>query len=600
MTMLIGKFHRMIQSRLLWGTFLVIIVMTFVVWGTRFPGQSNKAKEANAAGKLFGKHISQEEFREAYYSTYMSAVLAVGHSFDITARLDKELRKAAWRRLASLLRAKELGFTSSDEEVMATIQSHPGFSVDGRFSPAYYNAFVQNVLGRMGFNELQFEEHVREEITLQKLQQMVQQGVLVSPYEITRTFRSLTDAFDVQYVKLTRQDVEKGVKVTREDAQAFFMADPAAFTIPEKARVAYISVPASNYMADVTVTEDDQLEYYDQHIDEFTVTNTVPVLPGDTSDTNVPAVAQMTNKVETLGFDLVKTNILERLTYDRALNSAAEKATDFVVSLAPDREGNAPTFDEAAAAAKLEVYKPEPFAVNDEVPGVDAGYAFNKAVFALNKTPDEYFTDAIAGSNAVYVAGLIEKISERVPEFDEVADQVMEAAREHALNEALSKKAQEVREAAMKAVDAGKSFADGVKPFSLKVVDTGSFTASSALGTNEYAEILLRGVLARNQGEVSDLLPTDDDSVLLAYVAERKAGDPASLESLRPQIRDSVKRQRTRLLFEDWQTALLREAQFEDRVAAAQEQAASDEGMTDESMPADEGTATNAEGEPEP
>ena len=596
MPMLISKFHRMIQSRLLWGTFLFIIVMTFVVWGTQFPSQSGKAKEANSAGKLFGKFVSQDEFRQAYYSTYMSAVLAVGRPFDITARLDKELRKAAWRRLASLLRAKELGFQSSDEEVMATIQSHPGFAVDGRFSPAYYSAFIQNVLGRMGFDEFQFEEHVREEITLQKLQQMVQQGVLVSPYEITRTFRSLTDAFDVEYVKLTRDDVEKGVKVSREDAQAFFLADPAAFTIPEKVRVAYIRVPASEYLSGVTITEDDQLEYYDQHIDEFTVTNTVPVLPGDITDTNASVMAQTTNKVETLGFDVVKTNIMERLIQDRAITLASEKATDFVVSLAPDREGDAPSFDDAAAKLDLEVVKPEPFALGDELPDVDAGDAFHRAVFALNKTPDEYFTDAIVGSNAVYVAGLIEKIAERVPEFDEVADEVTEAAREHALNEALSKKAQEVREAAMKAVDAGKSFTDAVKPFSLKVVETGEFTASSAMSTNEYAEILLRGVLARNQGEVSDLLPTEDDAILLAHVATRKAGDPATMESLRPQIRDSVKRQRSRLLFEDWQTALLAEGQFEDRAAAAQEEPAVD----DEGMSADDEATSDVETEPQP
>ena len=596
MPMLIQKFHRMIQSRLLWGTFLVIIVMTFVVWGTQFPSQSGKAREANSAGKLFGKFVSQDEFRQAYYSTYMSAVLAVGRSFDITARLDQELRKAAWRRLASLIRAKELGFQSSNEEVMATIQSHPGFSVDGKFSPAYYNAFVQNVLGRMGFNELQFEEHVREEITLQKLQQMVQQGVLVSPYEITRTFRSLTDAFDVEYVKLTRGDVEKSVKVSREDAQAFFLADPAAFTIPEKVRVAYIRVPAADYLGDVTITEDDQLEYYDQHIDEFTVTNTVPVSPGDITDTNASVMAQTTNKVETLGFDLVKTNIQERLTHERAINLASEKATDFVVLLAPDREGNAPSFDESAAKAGLDVIKPEPFALDDTLPDVDAGFEFHRAVFALNKTPDEYFTDAIVGSNAVYVAGLIEKIDERVPEFDEVSDEVMEAAREHALNEALSKKAQEVREAAMKAVDGGKSFADAMKPFSLKVVKTGEFAASSAMGTNEYAEILLRGVLARNQGEVSDLLPTEDDAILLAHVAKRTPGDPSTLDSLRPQIRDSVKRQRSRLLFEDWQTALLSEGGFEDRAVTAQEEPLTD----DESMPADEEAAAGVENEPEP
>ena len=34
MAMLIGKFHKLIQSKLLWGVFSILIIISFVFWGT--------------------------------------------------------------------------------------------------------------------------------------------------------------------------------------------------------------------------------------------------------------------------------------------------------------------------------------------------------------------------------------------------------------------------------------------------------------------------------------------------------------------------------------------------------------------------------------
>ena len=75
MTMMISKFHKLIQSRLLWGTFLVIIVFSFVVWGMVWPSDLEKAEQANAAGMLDGELVSHGEYRSAYLSTYLARAL---------------------------------------------------------------------------------------------------------------------------------------------------------------------------------------------------------------------------------------------------------------------------------------------------------------------------------------------------------------------------------------------------------------------------------------------------------------------------------------------------------------------------------------------
>jgi len=566
MVMLISKFHRLIQSKILWGLFLIIIVFTFVVWGTRMPKKASD-DSANAAGTLNGKPVSMQEYRKSYLNTYMSAILAIGRRFQITPALDKQISASAWRRLAALRKADELGMEASKEEILATIQSHPGFNRDGRFDQNAYIAFIQRVLAPMGFSEAQFEEHVRQEIILQKLQSMISQAVFVAPYEINRTFSSLTDIFDVEYVQIKLDDIKDEVEVTRDDAYTFYLTDPSQFTIPEQVKVKYVRFPIADYMEDVAVTnEDDALAYYDEFIDSFATTNLVTNTITDINGKGETIEKEIiTNKVEYLTFDKVKKEILDKLTLQAASYHAADVATDFVVALTPDREGNAPDFDEAASKIDLEVYKAGPFSLNDELPDIDAGFAFNHTAFNLENNPDDYYSDAVVGSNYVYVIALEERIAPRVPDFDEAEKEIMEAAEQNALVDALAAKAQELQEKAVEAVKADGTFKDVVESFGFTPKDTGEFSVAEGIETNEYSDILVRGILPRNQGEVTDPLPASD-AVLIAYIAKRVPGDVTSLQSLRPRIRASVRRERAGVLFEGWEDYLLQEAGFKDNL----------------------------------
>jgi peptidyl-prolyl cis-trans isomerase D len=586
MVMMISRFHRLIQSRVLWAAILVIVVFSFVIWGMRTPSAARRAAEANAAGKLDGKLVSREAFMRAYFNTYMSAALSVGRTFDITAKLDAQIRESAWRRYAALQEAEKLGIRTSDEEVQATIQSHPGFHVNDRFSEQAYAAFVQNVLARMGFSAAQFEEHVREEITLQKLQRSLQNAVLVPPLDITRTFRSLMDTFTVDYVILTPSNVESEVSVSRDDAYVLYQSDPAAFKIPPRVTVKYVEIPAARFLQESAVTnETDALAYYDEHIDEYTVTNVVPIAT-DSQETNVVAasLAATTTKVETLSFDLVKTNIMEIMTRRAALEKAADLATEFVVALAPDREGHAPSFEDTANVYGLQIKKLAPFSASDDLPEIEVPDLFKSAAFALRPNPEEYVSEAVTGSNTVYVIAIEKQEPERIPAFEEVEESAMKRARENAIEQALTKKAEQFRDEAAVAVKSGKKLADVAASYGLKVKQIKDFTLSAEDQTNAPPAMLIRGILPRNQGEITDLLKTED-GVIIGHIVERKPGDVSTMASLAPQIRETIRQQRGKMLFRDWQEYLLKQRGFED--LSPQQKTAMD-AQTDEGEAAEE------------
>ena len=91
MAMLISKFHRLIQSRLLWGAFLVVIVFSFVIWGTKMPGAARQEREDRAEGMLDGKPVTPEEFRKAYFNSRLAIGLMLNRMPPPSAELEKEL-----------------------------------------------------------------------------------------------------------------------------------------------------------------------------------------------------------------------------------------------------------------------------------------------------------------------------------------------------------------------------------------------------------------------------------------------------------------------------------------------------------------------------
>lgn len=554
MTMLISKFHRLIQSKVMWWSILSIIVLTFVVWGTTTPQAQKQNDEAASPGKLNGKSVARDQFQDAYYNAYLSVILSVGRAFNITPEIDEQLRQAAWMRIVSLDEAKKLGLSATDDEVASSIQQNQAFlTQDGQFYKAAYKNFVDQFLLNLGFTEKKFEEHVRQEIVLQKIRMALNRSTLVPPRDVRRTFSSISDKFKIEFVALGPDLVTNIVQVKTADAKAYFDKDPAAFTIPEKMKVKYVRFAVAPLIPKVEVTPDDAQEYYNEHLDDYL------------ADTNTAAAS--TNMIiasKYKSFEDVKQEISNKLIHDKAMDLASERAMEFVMDLTPDRDGNVMSFEDAAKKLDTLVEKPEPFAPQDEIPDVDAGPAFNRAAFALTAEDISAVSEPVRGKEFVYVIGYEERLPSRVPTFDDVAGDVLPLTQAQALSDALSAKAQEIRDAAAKAVQEKKSFSAVVESFGATVVTSAQFTASTGPTTNKYSDLLMRGIMTMNQGEVSELLPAED-AILIAHVAERLPGDPTTFDSLKNQIETTIRRQNGRYVYDSWQLYLLKQAKLEEK-----------------------------------
>ncbi len=564
MTMLITKFNKLIANKFIWIGFTFLVVVSFAFMGLTGSDDARNPAARQTAGTLFGESVSPDTFRNAYIHSLMSVTLSLGRQIPMTEEISKELNDMAWKRLVSLKQAQRMNIQVSDREVVEAIRSFPDFHDQNRFNPELYRSFVHHYLGQLGFGANQFEQHVRQELVLQQLRRMVSESVLVTPPEIQRAVHSFGDEFTVQYVLINEEALGEGLEISEEETRTFFEKNSEAFTIPPKVSVQYVRFPIDAYKDDVEITDEQALDYYDLNIDQFTQYEDEEEI-GDAALDDLFDDKDLFRVATTIPFEDVQEEIMDQLRRDMAARRAADVAMDFVIKLVPDRQGEAATLEEAAESYDLATEQTEPFSRNEIPEGIDAGIAFSVAAFHLRPHPEYYFSDAVEGTDYIYVLALEKRFPSYVPEFEEVADQVHEVAQRNALARAVEELANTFQEAAAAELRDGKTFAEIAETFAIPFSEPVTFTAAAGLADIEYGPDILRAVLAYNEGEVTAPVYTGE-AYLVAHVAERAAADTAQYDDFRQQIVNTIARERMQILFDEWQEYMLRKADFTPRI----------------------------------
>lgn len=560
--MLISKFNRLIRNRLLWGIFGTIVCVSFVGLFTQGGGCVG-ASQGPSVGTIAGKTIAPGVLQRQKFHVFLWLRMMSGREFQVTPEMDARMTEQAWKRIVELDMAAKLGLTANDDEVRSAIQQDPTFAAGGQYNPQYYAAFVNNFLAGMGVSAQQFEAYMREEIVLEKLRRMVASGAWVTPTEIEARVRDLTDSFTVSLAEMPLADLTRDVAVSDEDVRGFFEKNRKAFTIPEKVQVAYSAFPIDAFKTGIEVSGDDVTNYYNAHMDAFmsTDTNGEPVM---------------------LKLDDVVEQIRDGVTRDAAAEKAREAAYAFIEKLFTDKQGKAVPFEQAAAEAGHTVATSEFFSAGETPKDLLVGPEFSSVAFGLSLEPDEYFSEPVMGTNALYVLALKARTEPRVPELEEVAETARQAALRHAQAQAMSGKETALLTAVREAMAGGKSFAEAVAPWGMAATNAGPFTAYTAPEILDSAR-LITAVVSKQQGELTDLVPTERQTLLLGHIITRAAGEAAAEDPVRNQVRAGMARRQAQLVLSDWERGLLSMAEI--KAAADIEDEAEAETNEDDALP---------------
>jgi hypothetical protein len=301
-------------AKFIFWSLVVLILPAFVLWGTGSLS-GPKSKLPKYVGTVDGKKISFETFSENLQAIRTQVFLNYFPQPQLVNSLLKNkalVAKMAWDRLLMLREAEKAGMKASDADVIKLIRGHPLFTRKGSFDDRLYAYILRN---NIGLDARRFEEMVRENIKIQRL----------------------------------NDQLVKDIAVTDDEALAEYKNDYGKF------RISYVFVETEKFVADVKIDDRAAREYYDTHKDEFTV----PAAPDDPDA-----------KPRTAEFDGVKESIRSYLAGREAVAIASKYAEEAYRKITDLVEKDGMKFKEAAKKAGMKVEESQLFSKGDYLEGL--------------------------------------------------------------------------------------------------------------------------------------------------------------------------------------------------------------------------------------
>lgn len=490
----------------------VFIGTIFLVWGRG--SMSSSGGERSVAAWVGTAEIPYAEFVKTYDSRmefYRRFYPDIG-----SAELEKrfKIRKgaldAAIGRRLLLDEAQRLGLAAGDDEVAAKIRETAAFQENGVFDPKKY----REVLAGSGITAALYEEDVRGELLGAKVRTVVQGPVQISEAEAFEEYRRDKEKVRLGLVILPAAAPVAGATVAADRARRAFDADPAKYTLPERAQFAAAALLAGNVPPPAAPSEDALRAYFEENPAEFRI------------EKGVRARHILFKLAEGAAADEEK-KVRERAEF---VLGKARGGTDFA-ALAKEfsQDSSGPAGGELGW-----------FSAGQMVP------EFEQAAFALGEGQVSDLVRTQFGFHIIKVEDVREAGS---PPFEQVRAQVAASAAAAALRAAVAERVTAVNDAL-----ADGEFDAVVARFGLQVQTTGLVPREGPLPGAASRPGMADSLFSLAEGEVSEFTRDGEDYWVYKVLAKRPSAVPSFEEARAAVERD--------LLAEDARQRALGEARL--------------------------------------
>jgi peptidyl-prolyl cis-trans isomerase D len=240
------------------GTFALVILaligIPFVFFGINY----------NFIGSNFAAKVDGEEISAGYFEQeYRSELAQRPELADLNAAQRQQLRRSLLDRLIrdQLVRnyLSESGYRVGDKQLTDLLQQEQQFQVDGKFDRETYLDFLA-VRGR---EPREFEESQRQFMREFQLRSSIMASAVVTPSEYRRYLNLAAEQRLVSLATLTEDVVADEIEITDEQVQAFYDSNPTMFQLPESADVQYIRISREDVAAGIEISEERLAQYYE-------------------------------------------------------------------------------------------------------------------------------------------------------------------------------------------------------------------------------------------------------------------------------------------------------------------------------------------------
>ncbi len=255
------------NSRRIVQVFLALITLPFAFWGVE--SYVRNAGTGNDVATVGSARVSQQELQQSLREQQDRMRQQLGKEVPPNLLDNPEIRRAVLdnlvnQRVLSMHTAKERLFVA-DAQLGAAIQSIPAFQEDGKFSRQRYDAYVAS----QNMSQGEFEQRLRQDISLQRVLSAVREGALVARVASDRWVGSLQEEREVSELVLKPEQFAAQVKPSAEALQTFYEANRKSFETPEQLRAEYLILSQDLLQAQIAVTDEEINALYQSQAERY-------------------------------------------------------------------------------------------------------------------------------------------------------------------------------------------------------------------------------------------------------------------------------------------------------------------------------------------
>jgi peptidyl-prolyl cis-trans isomerase D len=181
---------------------------------------------------------------------------------DLAASYIPQLVDQAISERAVAYEAQQLGFRISDRDLANIIRSTPF----GTLPAAQYQQYIEQ---NFGTTVPDFEDNLRVKGYEDSIQQMVQEGSIVTPAEVEAEYKARNQKIKIDYISFTPSKIIGQMKPTPADLTNYFNKNRGFFNMPET-KILQLVVADQAKVAETIQISDAQVEaYYNAHKEEY-------------------------------------------------------------------------------------------------------------------------------------------------------------------------------------------------------------------------------------------------------------------------------------------------------------------------------------------
>jgi peptidyl-prolyl cis-trans isomerase D len=252
---------------ILWFVVFLFVFFIFVDWGT---GRARTRGLAGLAARVGNVSISEAQFLNEMRNTEQRYRSMYGEQFD-TIRNQLDLASMTIQNIVDryllLAEARKMGLEVTDKELLEKITSVPAFRrSDGSFVGEELYA---RILRSNQTTPEQFEEGLRQELALEKLQQTLSAGIVIPETDLEQEYKRRNEmaSFELLFVPATREPA--GLTVSDAEVKAYYDSNQSRFSHPAQRQLRYLLVDDAKLRHTLTVPDKQIGEYYASHQQEF-------------------------------------------------------------------------------------------------------------------------------------------------------------------------------------------------------------------------------------------------------------------------------------------------------------------------------------------